>query len=209
MTGIPGTILPVVTVSAEEDAVELARALAAGGVRAIEITLRTPEAAAAIRAVAAEVPEITVGAGTVTDGRFARAACQAGAAFLVSPGLSESVAAAARSLAVPLIAGVATGTELMRAVGMGLEVVKLFPAHLLGGAAAVDAFSAPFPGLSFVPSGGVDAANLADYLARPAVGAVSGSWLVPRGPLDADALAEVTRRAAAATETVRRLRGDE
>jgi 2-dehydro-3-deoxyphosphogluconate aldolase / (4S)-4-hydroxy-2-oxoglutarate aldolase len=172
-------VVPVLTISHAADAVPLARALAKGGLTVLEITLRTEPAIAAIKAIADAVPEVIVGAGTVTDPDEAAVVRQAGARFIVSPGLSEPVLEAARASGIPCLPGVATATEMMRAQALGLTRLKFFPASIAGGVAALKAFAGPFPRLRFCPTGGVEAADAADYLALPNVFAVGGSWIAP------------------------------
>ena len=173
-------VIPVLVIEEEAHAVPLARALAAGSVRALEVTLRTPAALAAIRAIAREVPEATVGAGTVLNARDLEAAAEAGARFIVSPGLTPELAEAAVAARLPFLPGVATATEIMRGLDLGLTRFKFFPAETSGGAAAVAAFGGPFPGLRFCPTGGISAANASDYLKLANVACVGGSWLAPK-----------------------------
>ena len=173
-------VLPVVTIDDADDASALARALLAGGLPVIEITLRTSGAVDAIRRIAAEVPDAVVGAGTVTSLDLAVAARAAGARFLVSPGLDDDVVRAAPELGVPALPGVATATELQRAAALGATIVKLFPARQIGGPTLVDAFSAVWPEMRFVPTGGISADDASEYLERPEVLAVGGSWMAPR-----------------------------
>ncbi|MDR0436134.1 MAG: bifunctional 4-hydroxy-2-oxoglutarate aldolase/2-dehydro-3-deoxy-phosphogluconate aldolase [Propionibacteriaceae bacterium] len=171
-------IIPVVALHDAADAVPLARALLAGGLPVIEVTFRTAAAAEAIRQMAT-VPGVVVGAGTVIDAQQARLAAAAGARFLVSPGLLAEVAEQARTLGLTLFPGVSTGSEIMQALSLGLTGLKLFPAGIVGGPAAIKAFSGPFPQVGFIPTGGVNEANLADYLALPQVIAVGGTWMLP------------------------------
>jgi 2-dehydro-3-deoxyphosphogluconate aldolase/(4S)-4-hydroxy-2-oxoglutarate aldolase len=192
LAGCP--IVPVVVLDDPADAVPLGRALLAGGITGMEITLRTPAGLGGIGRVARELPELTVGAGSVLTPEHVRQVVDAGANFAVSPGLQEPVVKACRDQAVPALPGVATATDLMTAVHLGLTVVKFFPADLLGGPAAIKALAAPFPGLSFLPSGGVNPNNLTDYLALPCVPAVSGSWMVHPPLIRAADWPEITRR---------------
>lgn len=177
-------VVPVVTIRDADDAVPLAEALLAGGLAVIEITLRTTAGLAAIRAATA-VRGTVVGAGTVTSGEQAEAALDAGARFVVSPGLVEEVVDACRERGVLALPGVATPTEMLRAVRLGLMAVKLFPAAPLGGPAMVRALAAVQPDLGFVPTGGIDLESARDYLAIPQVVAVGGSWMVPGSVLAA------------------------
>lgn len=194
-----GPVLPVVTVEAAREAVTLARALVAGGLRAIEITLRTPAGLDAIRAVAAEVPDAIPGAGTVLGAGDLEAAARAGARIAVSPGATPALLAAAASGPLPYLPAVATASELMRVLEAGFSAAKLFPAAALGGVAAVRALAGPFPGVRFCPTGGIDLRSAPPYLALPNVLCVGGSWLAPRDALasgDAARLERLARQAA-------------
>jgi 2-dehydro-3-deoxyphosphogluconate aldolase/(4S)-4-hydroxy-2-oxoglutarate aldolase len=191
-------IVPVVVVDGADEGARLADALVAGGLPVAEITLRMPRALEAIRAVVAEQPDVLVGAGTVVTPAQVDEVVEAGARFLVSPGTYEPVVARAQELGVPILPGVATASDVMRAVNLGLGVVKLFPASVAGGPAAIKALSAPFPGLRFMPTGGVNAGNLHEYLALPSVIAAGGSWMVERPLVTAGDWAEITRRTAEA-----------
>lgn len=177
-------VVPVVTIDHADDAVDLATALVDGGLTAIEITLRTPAAFDAIRRIAAHVPDAIVGAGSVTSSAKAAEAIDAGAHFLVSPGLDAGVVDTAHDRGRRVIPGVATATELLRAANLGVDVVKIFPAALVGGPALITALSAVWPAIGFVPTGGVTSTTAADYLALPQVLAVGGSWMVPKSRLD-------------------------
>ena len=191
-------VMPVVVLDEPAQAVPLGEALLAGGIDAVEITLRTAAGLDGIRALAAELPDLEVGAGSVLVPDQVDQVVSAGARFVVSPGLSVGVVERARALGVPALPGVATASELMTAVGLGLTEVKFFPAGLLGGPAAIQALSAPFPGVRFMPSGGVSVTTMADYLAVPAVPSVSGSWMVEPALLRDGRWDEVTRRSAEA-----------
>lgn len=172
-------IVPVIVIDDAGRAVDLAHALAAGGIACAEVTFRTPAAAAAISAMAG-VPGFTVGAGTVLSIDNLSAAADAGATFIVSPGLDGGLVDAVLARELGVLPGVATATEAQGAVAAGLDAVKFFPADRLGGLATIRALAAPFPGLGFIPSGGVTATSAVDYLADPAVPAVSGSWMAGR-----------------------------
>jgi 2-dehydro-3-deoxyphosphogluconate aldolase/(4S)-4-hydroxy-2-oxoglutarate aldolase len=187
-------VVPVVVVDDAEQGVLVATALRDGGLPVAEVTFRTAGARAAIEAIAREVPDVLVGAGTVVNAAQVDEAVEAGARFLVSPGLSAAVVRRAQELGVPVLPGVATPSDVIAALDLGLDAVKLFPANVVGGPAAVKAFSAPFPGLRFVPTGGVSAANLLDYLALPSVLAAGGSWMVDAALVRAGDTAEITRR---------------
>ncbi|GAA1216819.1 bifunctional 4-hydroxy-2-oxoglutarate aldolase/2-dehydro-3-deoxy-phosphogluconate aldolase [Prauserella alba] len=172
-------VMPVVVLDEAEVAPDVARALLAGGIRTIELTLRTPAALAAIEKVASQVPDIVVGAGTVTTPRQAADAADAGAAFLVTPGTTESLLDAVTATGLPFLPGAATVSEAMRLTERGLDTLKFFPAAASGGPAALKAFAGPLPQLTFCPTGGVSVANAPDYLALSNVGCVGGSWLTP------------------------------
>lgn len=172
-------VIPVLSIARAEDAVPLARALAAGGLPAIEITLRTPAALEAIRRVAGEVPEAIVGSGTILNARQFDEAAAAGSTFIVSPGLTPQLAEVAASSEVPLLPGAITPAEIMAALEAGLDFLKFFPAEQAGGAELLKALAAPLAGVRFCPTGGVTAANAADYLSLPNVVCVGGSWVAP------------------------------
>ncbi|GGI44040.1 2-dehydro-3-deoxyphosphogluconate aldolase/(4S)-4-hydroxy-2-oxoglutarate aldolase [Agromyces flavus] len=189
--------VPVVVLDDPARAVPLAEALQRGGIRCAEITLRTPAGIDAIAALR-EVPDFTVGAGTVLEPDDVDRVFDAGARFVVSPGLADDVVERAQALGVEVIPGVATATEVQRAIRLGLDRLKLFPAGPLGGTAAIRALAGPFPGVRYLPSGGVTAANAAEYLASPHVFAVSGSWMATRELIaagDFDAIARISREA--------------
>lgn len=172
-------VIPVVTIEDAAGAVPLAEALVAGGLPAVEITLRTPAGLDALRAAAAGVPGALVGAGTVLSAEAADAAIDAGARFVVSPGLVEAVVETCRRRGVLALPGIATPTELLRGLGLGCETVKLFPAALLGGPSLILALTALGTGAMFVPTGGITLETAPDYLAIREVVAVGGSWMVP------------------------------
>jgi 2-dehydro-3-deoxyphosphogluconate aldolase / (4S)-4-hydroxy-2-oxoglutarate aldolase len=178
-------VIPVLTVTDPESAVPLARALVAGGLRVLEVTLRTPAALAAIEAMRKAVPDAVVGAGTLTRAVDFAAADRAGAQFGVTPGLTPELAAASRGARFPLLPGVMTPTELITARAAGFNVLKLFPAQQAGGIAMLKALGAPFPDVLFCPTGGITRATAADFLALPNVVCVGGSWLAPEAMLAA------------------------
>ncbi len=169
-----------------------------GGLDILEITLRSPVALAAIKAIAAEVPGAVVGAGTVINAGQFREAAEAGARFVVSPGLTEEVVQASRSHLVPILPGVATASDIMRGLDLGLYAFKFFPAETSGGAPALKALAGPFGQVSFCPTGGISPKNITDYLSLPNVMAVGGSWMVPSdlGAADAFTRARVLARQA-------------
>jgi 2-dehydro-3-deoxyphosphogluconate aldolase/(4S)-4-hydroxy-2-oxoglutarate aldolase len=172
-------LLPVVVLDDAAAALPLGAAIRAGGLSSIEITLRTPTALAAIRALAHE-GDLVVGAGTVLTTAQAEEAVEAGASFIVSPGVSAKVVTWCREAGIPVFPGVATPTDIQSALELEIDVVKFFPADVNGGVSAIKAFAAPFAGVKFVPTGGVSIQNLASYLEHPAVLAVGGSWMVAR-----------------------------
>lgn len=185
-------IVPVIVIDDATQAADLARALSAGGIHCAEVTFRTPAAAAAIRAMA-EVADFTVGAGTVVSPAQLAAAHDAGAQFIVSPGFDADLVAQTRERGIGVLPGTATATDVMAAVRAGLDTVKFFPADRLGGLPTIRALAAPFPGMGFVPSGGVTANDAATYLADAAVPAVSGSWMATRSMIAAGEFAEIER----------------
>jgi 2-dehydro-3-deoxyphosphogluconate aldolase/(4S)-4-hydroxy-2-oxoglutarate aldolase len=191
-------VIPVVVIDEAADAVPLARALARGGIAVMEITLRTPAGLRAIERVAAEVPETTVGAGTVTTPEEAEAARRAGARFLVTPGATDRLLAAALDTGLPLLPGASTLTEILRLREHGQRAVKFFPAEAAGGTAYLSAVAGPVPDVRFCPTGGITPANRARYLALPNVGCVGGSWLTPRAEMRAGNWAAIERLAAEA-----------
>lgn len=191
-------VIPVVVVEDAETAVPLARALVAGGLPAIEVTLRTPAAIAAIRSVAAEVPQAVVGAGTVLTPAQAGEVAAAGARFLVSPGCTERLLDAMRQTGLPFLPGVATASEALALLGHGVRELKFFPAEAAGGAPFLRALAGPLPQLRFCPTGGVSARSAPEYLALPNVGCVGGSWMVPADAVAARDWPRVQRLAAEA-----------
>ena len=178
-------VIPVIVLHDLAHAVPMARALVAGGIRMLEVTLRTPQALACMEAIAQEVPGAVVGAGTVRSAADAAAAAKAGAQFAVSPGYTRVVGQACRDQGLPLLPGVATGSEIMMAQEDGYTELKFFPALQAGGTAMLKAWAGPFFDVKFCPTGGVTPGNAAEFLRLPNVACVGGSWLVP-----ADALAQ-------------------
>jgi 2-dehydro-3-deoxyphosphogluconate aldolase/(4S)-4-hydroxy-2-oxoglutarate aldolase len=172
-------VMPVVVVDDLADAEAIARALVAGGLPAIELTLRTPVALDAVRAIAAEVPEILVGAGTIVTPQQAAAAAAAGAQFLVSPGSTPTLLSAMVDTGLPFLPGTATVSEVLAVLERGLTEMKFFPAEASGGAAYLKAIAGPVPQARFCPTGGITPASAPTYLALPNVGCVGGSWLTP------------------------------
>jgi 2-dehydro-3-deoxyphosphogluconate aldolase/(4S)-4-hydroxy-2-oxoglutarate aldolase len=188
-------VLPVLTIERETDALPLARALFEGGLRLIEVALRTPGAPAAIAAISRELPQIVVGAGTVQRPADVVQACAAGARFLVSPGMTAELAAAALAADVPYLPGVATPSEVMAARDLGISFLKLFPAEALGGRTFLRALAPVFPGVAFCPTGGLDEHSAAEYLSLPNVPMVGGSWMAPKEAIAARDWARLRRLA--------------
>lgn len=172
-------VIPVIKITDAKDAVPLARALARGGLRAIEITLRTDAALEAIRRAAAEVEEAVVGAGTILNARQFEEASKAGSQFIVSPGITSQLLSAAANSPVPLLPGAITPGEIMAAREAGLDFLKFFPAEQAGGAAFLKALSSPIADVKFCPTGGIGAKNANDYLSLSNVICVGGSWVAP------------------------------
>ena len=179
------SVIPVLTIERERDAVPLARALFEGGLPVIEVTWRTVAAPAAIAAIIRELPQIVVGAGTLLRAADIAAAVHAGARFLVSPGMVPELAAAALAAELPYLPGVATPSEVMAARALGICVMKLFPAEAIGGVAWLRAVAPVFSGVAFCPTGGIDEASAAEYLSLPNVPMVGGSWMAPKDAIAA------------------------
>jgi 2-dehydro-3-deoxyphosphogluconate aldolase/(4S)-4-hydroxy-2-oxoglutarate aldolase len=177
-------VIPVIVLADVEHAVPLARALVAGGIRMLEVTLRTAAAIACIEAIAREVPGAVVGAGTVRNVGDAQAAAKAGAQFFVSPGYTSSLGRAVRELGLPYLPGVATSSEIMAAQDDGWHALKFFPAVPAGGVPMLKAWQGPFGDVLFCPTGGVTPANAAEFLALPNVACVGGSWLAPQDAVE-------------------------
>jgi 2-dehydro-3-deoxyphosphogluconate aldolase / (4S)-4-hydroxy-2-oxoglutarate aldolase len=197
-------VIPVIVLADAAHAVPLARALVAGGIRMLEVTLRTPAALACIEAIAREVPEAIAGAGTVRSAADAQAAAMAGARFAVSPGYSYAVGKACRDLGLPLLPGVATASEIMAAQEDGYNALKFFPAMQAGGAAMLMAWQGPFGDVKFCPTGGITAANAPEFLALGNVVCVGGSWLTPADAVAKGDWARITRLAREAAALSRR-----
>lgn len=189
-------VIPVLVIERVEDAVPIGGALVEGGLPVLEVTLRTPAALDAIAAMR-QVPGAVVGAGTVLNARQYDQACAADAEFVVSPGLTPDLAAAAADSAVPHLPGVATASEVMRAIELGYTRLKFFPATAAGGPPALRGLSAVFPDLLFCPTGGITLATAPDWLALQSVACIGGSWIVPPGERDPRAIFERARQAAA------------
>ncbi|MDE3010038.1 MAG: bifunctional 4-hydroxy-2-oxoglutarate aldolase/2-dehydro-3-deoxy-phosphogluconate aldolase [Pseudomonadota bacterium] len=195
-----GPVIPVLVIEELAHAVPLAKALVAGGVRVLEVTLRTPAALECIRAIAAEIPEAMVGAGTLRTPADAEAVLAAGARFAVSPGYSSRLAQACRDLDLPLLPGVATSSEIMQATEEGSRFLKFFPAIPAGGAAMLKSWASVFADVRFCPTGGIGLATAPDLLALPNVVCVGGSWLTPAAAIREgrwDQITTLAREAAA------------
>ena len=197
------SVIPVLAIDDPAHAEPLARALVAGGIRMLEVTLRTPQALACIEAIAREVPEAVIGAGTVRTKADAQAAANAGARFAVSPGYTHAVGQACRDAGLALLPGVATGSEIMMAQEDGFTELKFFPAMQAGGPAMLKAWSGPFFDVRFCPTGGVTLQNAPEFLALPNVVCVGGSWLVPADAVARGDWARVTALALA-TQALRK-----
>ncbi|WP_418320681.1 bifunctional 4-hydroxy-2-oxoglutarate aldolase/2-dehydro-3-deoxy-phosphogluconate aldolase [Piscinibacter sakaiensis] len=198
-----GPVIPVIVLHEVEHAVPLAEALLAGGVKVLEVTLRTPKALACIEAIARHVPDAIVGAGTVRNAGDARAALDAGCRFAVSPGYSQAIGAACKTVGLPLLPGVATAGEVMAANDDGLYFLKFFPAVQAGGLAMLKALAGPFHDVVFCPTGGLTPESAPDFLALPNVKVCGGSWLTPADAVESGDWARITRLARQ-TATLRR-----
>ena len=198
---ICGTI-PVVVLDDAKDAVPTAKALLAGGVDVMEITFRTAAAADSIKAVAEGCPDMLVGAGTVITLEQCKKAVDCGAKFIVSPGFDEEVVRWCVENGVAVTPGCVTPTEIMAAMKLGLNVVKFFPAGVYGGLSAMKALSGPFGGIKFIPTGGVNAQNLAEYISAPFIHAVGGSWVCPKTDISAGNFEKITALCREAHATV-------
>ena len=195
-------VVPVVVLDNAADAVPTAKAMVAGGIDVMEITFRTAAAADSIRAVAAEVPEMLVGAGTVLNLEQCKLAVECGAKFIVSPGYDEETVAWCVENGVAVTPGCVTPTEIMAALKHGLKVVKFFPANVYGGLSAIKALSGPFVGLKFIPTGGVNQQNLGEFVSNPSIHAVGGSWVCPKADIAAHNFDKITQLCAEARRSV-------
>lgn len=191
-------VMPVIVLDKVADAVPLARALVAGGIRVLEVTLRTAAALESVRAIRAEVPDAIVGVGTVVTPADLAAAAEAGAVFAVSPGASPELLRAGRESAIPLLPGVMTPSDMINALAAGYTAMKLFPAAQAGGIGMLKALGGPFPQVRFCPTGGIDASTAPNFLALPNVACVGGSWLTPADRVRAGDWAAITELARAA-----------
>ena len=190
-----GPVIPVIVLQRVADAVPLAEALLAGGVKVLEVTLRTDVALACIEAIAKQLPEALVGAGTIRNAADARAARDAGSRFAVSPGYTREVGAACRELGLPLLPGVATASEVMTAQADGHDFLKFFPAQQAGGIPMLKALGGPFPDVVFCPTGGITLETAPQFLALPNVRVCGGSWLTPAAAVEKGDWARITRLA--------------
>jgi 2-dehydro-3-deoxyphosphogluconate aldolase/(4S)-4-hydroxy-2-oxoglutarate aldolase len=188
-------VIPVIVLNEVEHAVPLARALVAGGIRMLEVTLRTPAALQCIEAIAREVPDAVAGAGTVRNASDAQAAVKAGAHFIVSPGYTSALGREVRELGAAYLPGVATGSEIMAAQDDGYSDLKFFPAVPAGGVPMLKGWHGPFADVTFCPTGGITAANARDFLALPNVSCVGGTWIAPMDAIEKGDWARVTRLA--------------
>ena len=200
-------IVPVVVLEKTEDAVPLAKALLKGGIDFMEITFRTACAADAIALISSEVPEMTVGAGTVINIEQAARAVGSGAKFIVSPGLDVGVVGWAQENDIPVIPGCVTPTEIMKAISLGLSVVKFFPADVFGGIKAIKALSAPFGQVKFLPTGGVSEANLKEFIENKSVAAIGGSWVCKKDDIANHDWDKISALSANAVKIIEETRG--
>ena len=200
-------VVPVVVLEDEAQAVPTARALLAGGINAMEITFRTAAAKGSIAKVAKEVPEMIVGAGTVVNLQNLHDAVDAGAKFIVCPGSDPELIAEAIKLNVPITPGVVTPSEIMMGLKLGLKVFKFFPAETFGGLKTIKALCGPFPQIKFLPTGGINQANAAEYFKNPKILAVGGSWMVTKDMVAAGDFEGITAKSKAATDLFKEIRG--
>lgn len=200
-------VVPVVALEREEDAPALMQALCEGGLPIAEVTFRTAAAEAAIRRIAKEFPQVCVGAGTVLTVEQAERALAAGAKFIVSPGFSRELVLYCQKRQIPVFPGGVTPTEIMQILEMGIRVVKFFPAQDMGGLEAIKALAAPFPGVRFMPTGGINEKNLREYLQNPKIAACGGSWMVSKALIEAGDFDTIRRKTAEAAAIVKEVRG--
>jgi len=201
-------LVPVITIDSPRNAVPLAEALLDGGIGCAEVTFRTPSAGEAIHGISSTCGELLVGAGTVLTVEQAEQATQAGARYVVAPGFDPAVVDWCQAHNVPVIPGIATPTEISMALARGLDLLKFFPAEAMGGVQTLQALSAPFAGVRFIPTGGITAANLPQYLALPNVAACGGSWMAREGMISAGKFTEIARLSRQARAIVRQVRGE-
>jgi 2-dehydro-3-deoxyphosphogluconate aldolase/(4S)-4-hydroxy-2-oxoglutarate aldolase len=199
-------VIPVLEIDSVNRAVPLAESLLAGGLPIAEVTLRTDAALDSIRVIAHEVTGVIVGAGTVMNREQAQAARDAGAQFIVCPGMLEEIILWAQENEIPVLAGAVTPTEMIRGINLGLDILKFFPAEAVGGLNALRAMSDPFPQLRFIPTGGITLENAAQYLQNGKIHAVGGSWMAKRQMIAAGNFDEITRMAREASDLVKQIR---
>ncbi|MDG1732929.1 MAG: bifunctional 4-hydroxy-2-oxoglutarate aldolase/2-dehydro-3-deoxy-phosphogluconate aldolase [Thalassotalea sp.] len=198
-----GPVVPVLVIENVEDAVPIAQALIAGGIKVLEVTLRTANALAVIKEIASKVPEAMVGSGTVTNPETLQQSIDAGAKFALSPGMTTELLAAAKKSSIPLIPGISSISELMEGIDAGFDHFKFFPAEAAGGAKTIKSVSGPFPNVRFCPTGGINLGNMGNYLSLSNVSCIGGSWLVPDEAVknkDWAAITEITKKAVAAAK---------
>jgi len=200
-------VVPVVVLDSADDAVNTAKALLAGGVDIMEITLRTAAGLNSIRRVSEQCPDVLIGAGTVVTLEQCRQAVEAGAKFIVSPGFDKAVVEWCLKNSIPITPGCVTPTEIMVALSMGIKIIKFFPANIYGGLSAMKALAGPFGGVKFVPTGGVSGSNLHEYISAPFIHAVGGSWLCDRKDISSGNFDAITAHAAHAAKVVKEHRG--
>jgi 2-dehydro-3-deoxyphosphogluconate aldolase / (4S)-4-hydroxy-2-oxoglutarate aldolase len=200
-------IIPVLEIDSALHARALAESLFSGGLPIAEITLRTDAALDSIRVISRDVPDVIVGAGTVLNRDQAAAARDAGARFLVCPGMTEQVVVWAKDNSIPVLAGAITPTEMIQGINLGLTILKFFPAETMGGLKAIKSMSDPFPMLRFIPTGGVNLENAAEYLQSEKIHAIGGSWMAKRQMIADQNFNEITRLTKQASEIVKRIRG--
>jgi 2-dehydro-3-deoxyphosphogluconate aldolase/(4S)-4-hydroxy-2-oxoglutarate aldolase len=199
-------IIPVLEIDSVQHAKPLAESLLAGGLAIAEVTLRTDAAIDSIRVMTDEVENIMVGAGTVINREQAESARDAGAQFLVSPGMVEEVIVWAQENQIPILAGAVTPTEMIRGINLGLDILKFFPAETMGGLKAIKSISDPFPQLSFIPTGGIRPENLTEYLQMKKIHAVGGSWMAKLQTIADGKFDEITRMSKVASDIVKQVR---
>lgn len=204
---VKAPVVPVLVIEDANDAVPLAKALVAGGLPVLEITLRSDAAEESIRRIIAEVPDAITGAGTVINAKQMERMAEIGCAFAVSPGHTEGLLKAASDTGVPLLPGAGTPSEIMNLIDHGYDILKFFPAEQQGGVSMLKAFSGPLPQVSFCPTGGVSLKNLADYIALPNIITVGGSWVAPKDAVKDGDWERITTLAKEASDKVAQLRG--
>jgi len=190
-----GPVVPVLVINDVEKAVPLAKALMEGGIKVLEVTLRTPAAIDVIKRIAEEVPDSLIGAGTVTNAQQLKAVVEAGAKFAISPGMTADLLKAGMDAEIPLIPGISSTSDLMKGKDAGYTHMKFFPAEASGGVKAIKSISGPFPDVTFCPTGGIGPNNYNDYLALNNVKCVGGSWLAPDDAIEAGDWARITQLA--------------